>query len=166
MLRAASLEDYLRYRDWAGRPETTRFWPPRAGEWTDAQLAAQYDGEIASPSTVLWTIAYSECPVGLAWLLQIDWIRRQGELVIMIGEHELHGRGIATEARRLQIEYAFMQLNFNRLFSRSIDANVAIQRADERLGFRRIGTAPDHFRVGDQHYAESVFELLRGDRVE
>jgi RimJ/RimL family protein N-acetyltransferase len=52
------------------------------------------------------------------------------------------GRGLATEAGRASIEWAFGELDFPRVVSITIEANVASRAVMERLGFRLLATVP------------------------
>jgi ribosomal-protein-alanine N-acetyltransferase len=52
------------------------------------------------------------------------------------------GRGLATEAGRASIEWAFGELGFERVVSITTEANVASRRVMEKLGFRLLELVP------------------------
>lgn len=52
------------------------------------------------------------------------------------------GRGIATEAGRASIDWAFGELGFARVVSITTEANTASRRVMEKLGFRLLTTLP------------------------
>jgi RimJ/RimL family protein N-acetyltransferase len=91
--------------------------------------------------------------IGTCCLVDIDWVGRSGELRIRLGVKEAWGGGLGTDACRLLIDFAFNDLNLQRLGLRVWDSNTRAQRLYARLGFvmegrlRRAGFV--HGRVND-----------------
>lgn len=65
---------------------------------------------------------------------QQDVNRLNAELGYFIGE-EHWGKGIATEAIRLMVKYAFEHFKIDRIFARPFGSNLASQRVLEKAGF-------------------------------
>lgn len=78
-------------------------------------------------------------PVGVIGLLNIDYQNRKAEYYITLGEEKAKGRGVAASASRLLLEYAFEQLQLNRVYLFTETENRTAQRLFERVGFRREG---------------------------
>ena len=76
---------------------------------------------------------------------------------------EHRGRGIGTEAQRQLVDYLFATTPVHRLQAGTEVANVAEQRALEKVGFKREGVARGvHFRDGE--WRDGVlYGLLRDD---
>jgi [ribosomal protein S5]-alanine N-acetyltransferase len=68
------------------------------------------------------------------------------ELGILIGQPELWGRGVGTEAQRLTIERAFGELGAHRVVELILADNAAARKVVERLGFRLEATLRGHVR--------------------
>jgi len=77
--------------------------------------------------------------VGLIGLLSIDNNNRKAEYYVTIGEHEYLGKGIASKATKLLLEYAFKQLGLNRVYLFTECENLAAVKSYERVGFKREG---------------------------
>ena len=93
----------------------------------------------------------------------IDWIRREGESYIIIGEHGLHGRGIASEAVRLRTQFAFRELNLHRVYNWIVYDNIGSRKANEKIGYREQGRIPGVFRRGLRRHDLWLGEILRSD---
>lgn len=138
-LRPLTLEDQLKKAEWQALPETSRFWGPRAGEWTKVKLEEQYRRDVEDRNGVSWGVAYNGEMVGFTGLFDIDWVRRDAESGLFIGRHDLYGRGIASEAVRLRTRFAWEQLRLHRVHNWIALQNRGSRRANEKAGYRRIG---------------------------
>lgn len=78
-------------------------------------------------------------PVGLIGLLGIDHKNSKAEYYIAMGDRGYTGRGVAAEASRLLLEYAFHTLGLNRVYLYTERENLPAQRLFKRLGFAREG---------------------------
>ena len=52
--------------------------------------------------------------VGWTGIYEIDWISKKGELRFFIGDKKFWGKGFATDAVSLLIDYAFKKLNLDK----------------------------------------------------
>ena len=105
-------------------------------------LAVEYDGELTGV-------------IGLA--IQTDIYRLSAEIGYWIGE-PFWGKGIATRAVELMVEYGFSQLGLIRIYSGVFDYNIASQRVMQKAGFQlegifknsvyKNGTIHDEYRYG------------------
>lgn len=144
-LRPQTLEDQRLFARWSALPETTRFWAPRQGNWSEERLEERFKRMAADRNSVSWTIAYRAADaaaaeaVGFAGIFDIDWVSRDGESGIFIGRHDLYGRGIASEAVRLRTEFAWRDLRLHRVHNWIALTNRGSRRANEKAGYRRIG---------------------------
>lgn len=78
-------------------------------------------------------------PVGLIGLLSIDFRNKKAEYYIALCERNYLGKGIAAEASRLLLKYAFSQLNLNRVYLYTETENMKAVKLYERLGFKQEG---------------------------
>jgi RimJ/RimL family protein N-acetyltransferase len=87
-----------------------------------------------------FAIVFQGGPIGGIGLeLYEDVLRGCGELGYWLGE-EHWGRGLATEAVRAVVPYAFEKLELRRLQALAYAANVASARVLEKAGFQLEGT--------------------------
>ncbi|MCY1364512.1 Spermidine N(1)-acetyltransferase [compost metagenome] len=73
--------------------------------------------------------------VGAAYLLSIDWVVRDCEFAIWIGERDFQGRGVGTFATYKALEHAFLDLNLNRVYLAVIDNNERAIAVYKKSGF-------------------------------
>jgi diamine N-acetyltransferase len=82
--------------------------------------------------------------VGLAELIELDYIHRRGEFQIIIAPHA-QGRGYATIATRLAIDYAFSVLNLRKIYLIVDTSNAAAIHVYEKCGFRHEAELIEEF---------------------
>lgn len=75
------------------------------------------------------------------------------------------GRGIATEAGRALLDWAFGTWDLNRVQAETDTRNLASARVLEKLGFQREGTLREDCIVDGEISDSWVFGLLRRDRI-
>ncbi len=70
---------------------------------------------------------------------EIDWKNRVGLAGIVIGEKEYHNKGYGTESLKLMIQYAFDELNLNRMELEVYSHNPRAKSCYEKVGFKQEG---------------------------
>lgn len=108
-------------------------------------------------------IEYNGLPVGIIGLLNIDKKCRKAEIYITIGEHELKGKGIAKEATKLLLNYAFDTLDLNKVYLFTEKDNVIAQKLFERLGFIKEGLLHDDVINRDILVSRYVYAYYKRD---
>lgn len=78
-------------------------------------------------------------PVGLIGLLNIDLKNKKTEYYISMGEVVYKGKGIATQASKLLLDYAFNELNLEKVFLYTERENTGAQKLFEKVGFEKEG---------------------------
>ncbi len=128
-----------------------------AGAWVER--AAQAGG-----ADLKWAVTVDdrEEPAGFTALYGVG---RQAapELGILIGDPDLWGQGVGTEAQRLTIARAFDELGAHRVTELILVANGAARRVVERLGFQLEGMMRGHVRRGGKLLDVAVYGLLPED---
>jgi RimJ/RimL family protein N-acetyltransferase len=145
-----TLEHFKLHLVWELQPEVGRFLGPRFGEATPERQEERFKKTGEDQTQIQWTISYHEEPVGYTGIFGIDWIRRDGESGIVIGRHDLFGRGIASEAVRLRTGYAWSELRLHRVHNWIGLANRGSRRANEKSGYKQMGLyRKSWFRSGE-----------------
>lgn len=83
--------------------------------------------------------------IGNICIENVSWENNSGEISILIGEKDFWGRGIATEAYKLIIDYGFNTLGLHRLYSGMTIRNKAMIRVAENSGMSKEGVLKDAF---------------------
>lgn len=149
-----------RYLAWFRDPSVTRFLDASGISREEAidHLRRGQDGR----SWRLYAICEtgSNRHVGNLKIGPINWKHAVSDLVTVIGERSVWGRGYARQAIRLGIRIAFDEMNIRKL-SASIDSlNVGSLKAYTAAGFVIEGVLPDHFvhrRDGGVVLSDKVF---------
>lgn len=99
-------------------------------------------------------------PVGNVGLHDIDFHSGTAEVGIVIGERSVWGRGYATEALSLLLDYAFTVLGLNHVWLRYTAMNERARQVYDRVGFREAGQLREAVRVGQRRYDVVFMDLL------
>lgn len=99
-----------------------------------------------------------DVPVGYCGLVNIDLQNLKAESYLGIGNKEYWGKGHASEARRLILDYAFKHLALNKVYSYVWSENEKMIHINEKVGFKIEG------KLRDDVYYQGKFrdKLLMG----
>lgn len=101
--------------------------------------------------------------IGLVTLSDVDAVSGHAELGVMLAEPAYRGRGLANEAMRLMMDYAFSELRLHRLYARVAVDNEASLRLFRQLGFKEEGTMREAMRRGGAYVDLLFFGLLEDE---
>ncbi len=111
------------------------------------------------PGVKTFIIEASGGPIGMATLYDF---RRDGcELGIKIGPGNLRGRGYASEAVTLLVDYVFDTLGLAAVRGSTLAHNDRMQRVFEKNGFVQVGDGSLLSRYDNRRYTELFYERRR-----
>jgi [ribosomal protein S5]-alanine N-acetyltransferase len=96
----------------------------------------------------------------------LDWENRTVNLGILLGDRDFWGKGIATEAFELAVDYCFNGLGLRKIVAGCVAPNIGMKRVLEKLGFKQEaclrkqdfieGKYVDHYKFGlfEEEYRE------------
>ena len=102
-------------------------------------------------------------PIGLAGFLHINWLNRNANLFINIGEKEYWGRGLAEEVAKLVIQYGFEELNFHKIFTSVFAPNERSLRVAKKIGFVHECTLKEEIFVNGEYVDREKYALFKRD---
>ena len=102
-------------------------------------------------------------PIGVIGLGLIDWVNGWANVGLSIGEPAYWNKNIATEATELLIEYAFNELNLNKVRGGAAVENVGSWSVAKKLGFKFEGIGKQEMYVDGKYLDEKRYCLLRED---
>jgi len=82
--------------------------------------------------------------IGTIKLDSYDPAAQHMELGILIGDKNYHGKGYGKEACTLVLDFAFNQLNLNKVWLAVYENNIAAQKLYHSLGFETEGIQKKH----------------------
>ena len=90
----------------------------------------------------------------------IHSIYKYADIGLIIGEKDFWGKGIATEAIRLCVEFAFKQLKLHRLYAGIYDVNIGSIKAFERAGFVREGCEKEKYLFEGKRIDSYIYGII------
>lgn len=99
--------------------------------------------------------------IGTCQLHSIHPVARSAELQIRIGEVSHLSKGCGTEAVKLLLDYAFKDLNLERVYLHVFADNERAVRTYEKCGFQREGTLRKAAYVDGCHHDIIIMAVLR-----
>lgn len=163
-LRAFEASDVGKKVEWINDPENNTY--------------LHYDLPLEYEKTLQWyervkdsetrldlTILYNGEPVGVIGLLSIDKRNGKAEYYITLGAPEAKGRGVASKASSLLLDYAFDVLGLNRVYLFTESENTRAQKLFSRVGFVSEGLFRDDLFSRGRYVDRLAYSVIAKDRV-
>jgi diamine N-acetyltransferase len=117
------------------------------------ELCDLYEKHIHDQSERRFIVELERQAVGLVELVEINHIHRRAEFQIIISP-DFQGKGFATVAAQLAMDYAFKTLNLNKLYLVVDSENERAINVYAKLGFKKEGVLIKEFFV-DGNYRDA-----------
>ena len=159
-LAAADFEPAAR---WLATPEINQW---LTGDWRSTEPNATLIAmAVRNRKNRFFLVRYEGQAVGLVALSDIETIDRTAMLWYVLGQRELQGRGIATEAVRQLSRRMFGELGLASIYAWAMDANVASLRVLQKAGFKTAGRIRNASSFQGRQIDRVYFDLLPSDAV-
>ena len=151
------------YLDWINDYSVTRFLEAGLFPNTREGLEQYVRSVSQNPQNVMLAIIDKDTDkhIGNIKLGPINWIHRFADIGILIGEKGSWGKGYATEAIKLVVDYAFNKLNLHKLTAGSYDVNLGSVRAFMKAGFAEEGLRRSQYYCNGQYVNEILVGIVR-----
>lgn len=100
-------------------------------QWVDNYFDRQ-----AARGRILFAVMLEGSPIGEVKLWDIDRDKKECKLGIHMQNDTVKGRGFGTRAEQLAVEYAFRELELDRVLADAILKNIRSQHVLQKAGFR------------------------------
>ena len=99
------------------------------------------DSVANSQNAVVWAVIEKESGthIGNIGLHNINWIDRNAEFAIIIGEKNYWGKSLSTEATNVLLHHGFEKLNLNRVYCGTAINNEGMKRLASKIGMKEEG---------------------------
>ena len=143
-----------RYLEWVNRADVASA-VTRARPVTTLEHERWYESAVSRPDAVFFSVVVRETDeyVGNVWLWGIHPVHRSAELRILLGAGA--GRGYGSEACQLLLEFAFGQLNLNKLYLYVLESNAPARKCFARAGFLEEGRLAQEYFI-DGRYQDAL----------
>ena len=164
LLRRTTHEDADGMIALRGTPETMKYLPrPLLKTQLEAlDFINRTDTMINANQGINWTIALNGNPqlIGTAGIYRIQPEHHRAETGYMVLP-EYQGKGIATEAIDLMLQYAFNQLQFHSMQAVIDPANAASERVLQKNGFVKEAHFLENEYYNGVYYDSVIYSLLK-----
>lgn len=171
MLREYITSDIESIRGWVNDHETTRMLDPSIFSYPHPyeKTKAFVDSNIENggPAFIIANIETGEY-IGQIDLMNINYRNRSAEIGIVIGIKRYRSLGYGSEAIKLLLEFAFNQLNLNRIEIRVFSFNEQGIRCYKKCGFIEEGCLRQAIYIDGEYHDIIILSVLREefDRME
>lgn len=107
--------------------------------------------------------AKTEKYIGNVYLTDINYVNRTAESHILIGEKEFWGKGIASEAYLLLLDYAFNEIGLNRIEARVLESNFASRKLHAKCGYTEEGIKRCAIYKNGTYQNQVIMAILKTD---
>lgn len=104
--------------------------------------------------------------IGNISLQNIDWVSRNAEYAIILGEKSYWGKGLAKEASDLILEHGFIRMNMERIYCGTAEDNVGMQKLAHYMGMRQEGVRRNALYKNGKYKNIINYGLLRNEYLD
>lgn len=137
-LREIQISDVKKnYYNWMRDPEVNQYLESRFEKWSVRKLKSYIREIKINRNNFFWAIIHKESGkhIGNIKLGPVNCRHGFADLGIIIGEKLYLGKGFATEAITLVVDYAFKKLKLNKLNAGAYANNIGSVKAFKNAGF-------------------------------
>jgi diamine N-acetyltransferase len=99
-------------------------------------------------------------PIGLLDLFEFDPFHMRAGVGILIADNNEQGKGYATEALKILIDYSFAHLQLKQLFCNITTDNERSIKLFEKVGFTCVGTKKSWLKTYEGWKDENLYQLI------
>lgn len=145
------------YYRWMNDKETTQFLETRFEKWSVKKLRVYVRRIKSDPDSIFFAIVTKDGNehIGNIKIGSINRIHKFADIGIIIGEKVFWGKGLATEAIKMVIKYAFGVLKLHKLTAGVYANNIGSIKAFRKAGFTVEGTRKSQY-IHKGVYVDSV----------
>lgn len=143
LLRALQPSDLnATYLGWLNDPLVNRYLETRFLPQSIESLQAYWQAHRDDPASPWFAICLldDDRHIGNIKLGPVHWLYRRADLSLFIGDRSCWGKGYASEAIALVCDWAFREMDLQKLNAGICAGNIASRRAFEKCGFELEGT--------------------------
>ena len=153
------------YIQWLNDPDVNRFMQVRFAKQSREMAIEYVSSYYGRDLKFIWAIQLqsNQKMVGTIALPRIDWFNKTAGIGIMVGDKRVWGTPASGCAIELVLEFAFVKLKLNRVFSQNVAMNVASNFMLRRAGFQCEGKSRQAYLM-DGNFADGFdFGVLASD---
>jgi len=162
-LRALENDDLPNLLKWLTDEKITYYLQQGDRPPTIEILKDAYDVEGKNSTQISFAVIDKKLNKHIGWtgLYEINWLSRNAEIRIFVGDKNFWRKGIAYESQKLLTEYSFDKLNLHRIHAGTNIECMGEQGALKKLFFTKEGISKDGMYRNGKYYDLIHFGLLK-----
>ena len=104
--------------------------------------------------------------IGMTFLKNINFLNRESEFAIIVGDVEERGKGYAKEATQETLAFAFFKLGLNRIFLKVAEDNSTAKKIYQNCGFIKEGTLRESMFKNNKLKNQVLMSILKSEFME
>lgn len=150
------------YLTWMNDPEVLKYTESRWKKYDENDLKIFIQNMNKSENDYLFGIFITDTGkhIGNIKIGNVNQYHKFADLGIIIGTKEEWGKGYATEAMKLAVDYAFTQLKLYKVTAGVYANNLGSIKALEKAGFRECGIHINHCVFDDYRVDTLTLEII------
>jgi [ribosomal protein S5]-alanine N-acetyltransferase len=156
----------MEYVAWLNDTEVCEFNSHAVFPYTKEKMESYYQHlqQTSSSNIVLAIIDKSNHNhIGNISLQSINWINRNAEYAILLGEKSYWGKGVASEASILICEYGFSRLNLHRIYCGTSSKNIGMQKLAAKMNMKQEGIRKEAIFKNGEYLDIVEYGVLKND---
>lgn len=140
-LRALTEKDLTKeYLQWLNDEEVCRFNSHAIFPNTEQKMKNYFDKLDNQREIVLAIIDKKTTKhIGNISLQNINWVSKNAEFAILLGDKNYWGKGFGEEAAKLIVDYGFDRLNLHRIYCGTLEGNEGMKKLAVKLKMKEEG---------------------------
>lgn len=140
-LRAFEIEDHIKIHQWRQDKDIARNFGGLPLFTSTLNEKKWVEEKIFDKNSVSCAICLKESDefIGCIFLNDINYHNRSGHIPIFMGEKQYWGKGFATDARLLMLNYAFINRGLERIWAKVLEDNIGALKMLEKTGYKKEG---------------------------
>jgi [ribosomal protein S5]-alanine N-acetyltransferase len=153
------------YLQWLNDEEVCRSNSHAVFPNTEQKMRAYFDSLQSQQQHVVLAIVHAESGkhIGNISLQNINWISRNGEFAILLGDKEYWGSGYGEEAAQLIVDYGFSRLNLHRIYCGTFEDNEGMKKLAARLKMKQEGLRREAVYKNGSYHNVLEFGVLKSE---
>jgi RimJ/RimL family protein N-acetyltransferase len=168
LIRAVETGDLQYYNIWSGDLELMELFSFVIDFSIHNESRGRYEPNDGLLSTINFTIVEKDGrkPIGKCSIEEIDYVNKKCTCRMYIGDKNSRDKGYGTESMKLLMEYAFNDLNLNRMGLWVFDFNKRAMRCFKKCGFKVEGIMREGLYRDGRYHDVYFMGILRDEYEE
>ncbi len=168
ILRALNRQDLNEnYLQWLNDEEVSRGNGHAVFPNTEEAMIRYYEEQQNNTKQLVLAIIYKEDKkhIGNVSLQNINWISRNAEFAILMGDKNYWKKGLGEEAALLIVQYGFERLNLHRVYCGTFSNNESMKKLAGKLSMKQEGVRREAVYKSGQYLDIYEYAVLKNEFV-